>query len=252
MANEIQFQFNSQDLDSGDFSIGDISVKENKTIKVTDIPRSQGSVVETAKRKSLTISVEGQVRGDDVDDLRDNLDTLRAALQDGIQKFTMDDDRYVNAQMSGFDYSFVTMRTLANIKASFLAHYPFWLAADETTDVTVPTSEVGYVVNNPGNAPTRIKVEITAPGAGIDAGNCQLANTSTGELFRYIETIAAGDILKVDNRYDTDDYIITNDGANAHVDFEGDLITLDPGDNTIVFTGTADTSVKLYWRGAWY
>jgi hypothetical protein len=36
------------------------------------------------------------------------------------------------------------------------------------------------------------------------------------------------------------------------VDYEGDFIELAPGNNTIVFTGTAGATVKITHKDCWY
>jgi hypothetical protein len=58
--------------------------------------------------------------------------------------------------------------------------------------------------------------------------------------------------LEIDNRYDTADLEVFNDGTDATVDFEGDFIELEPGDNTIVFTGPILTGVKITFRDTYY
>ncbi|GEM_PF-2264036 len=47
------------------------------------------------------------------------------------------------------------------------------------------------------------------------------------------------------------DLSVQNDYVDDVKNFEGDFITLDPGDNTIVFTGAASTRVQLVFRPAW-
>ena len=250
-ANTIDIDFGSLNLDStNNIAIAKISIQPKMSVKLSSIPKADGSIAEAGKITSVTISVSGDVAGTDYDNLRSNLDTLRAGLQNGFQKFTTDDDRYMMAQLTSFNYSFKTLRTIADWKATFVAHYPYWLAETETTDDRTPTSGVGYTINNPGNAICKVKIEVTAPGAGI-VDNCQIENTTRGELCKYRGTVAAAKVLEIDNRYDTDDFEVKNDGTDDFANFEGDFINLSPGNNTIEFTGTASTSVKLSYRGAW-
>ena len=250
-ANTIDIDFGSLNLDStNNIAIAKISIEPKMSVKLSSIPKSDGSIAEAGKITSVVISVSGDIAGTDYDNLRSNLDTLRAGLQNGFQKFTTDDDRYMMAQLTSFNYSFKTLRTIADWKATFVAHYPYWLNETETTDDRVPTSGSGYVINNPGNAICKVKIEVTAPAAGV-ADACQIENTTRGELCKYRGTIAATKVLEIDNRYDTDDFQVINDGTDDFANFEGDFINLSPGDNTIEFTGTALTAVKLYYRGAW-
>lgn len=252
MANEITIKFGSLALDStNNITIGNISIKEVKPVTTTSIPKTDGTIAEIAKRTAIQIQVEGDISGSEYDDLRTKIDALKAALQNGLQKFITDNDRYIYAQLKDFEFTYEVMRTFATWRATFIAHYPFWLSETEHTDARTPTSGVGYTINNAGNAPVRVKIEVTAPAGGI-ADNCQIENTTRGELMKYRGTIAATKILEVDNRYDTDDFEVKNDGVDDHANFEGDFIMLSPGDNTIKYTGTASATVKIYWRDGWY
>ncbi|MEI8350098.1 MAG: hypothetical protein WCI77_08080 [Candidatus Omnitrophota bacterium] len=250
MSNEISLKFGSLTF-SNTIVISDIDIKDDLQVSLTAIPNSCGSVAELAKRKYLTISVEGSVSGSDVDDLRANIDTLKAALYNGLQKFTKDDDRYIYAQLKNFNKTYKSAQKLALFTATFIAHFPFWLSETEHEDDRTPTSGVGYTLNNAGNAKPRVKIEITAPAGGI-SDNIKIENTTNGQSFQYRGDLAVGEVLEVDNRYDTDDFEVLNDSTDDTVNFEGDFIELEPGNNTIVFTGTAGATVKITHRDCWY
>jgi len=252
MSNEVQIKFGSLTLDdSSTFLIDKITAKETKSVNTHKIPQSRGSIAEVAEREALTISISGSISNDDYDALRSSLDSLKAGLQDGLQKFTTDDDRYIMAQLESFSYDYVKLRTMVAWEATFIAHDPYWLAETPTVDERTPTSEVGYTIANNGNAPTRVKIEITAPSGGI-SDDCKIENQTNGQSFQYRGDIAEGEVLEVDNRYDTDDFEVLNDGDDDHVNFEGDFIDLDTGNNTIIFTGPAGTTVKITFRDCWY
>jgi hypothetical protein len=68
---------------------------------------------------------------------------------------------------------------------------------------------------------------------------------------KYRGTVAAGKILEIDNRYDTDDFEVLNDGVDDIAHFEGDFLNLSPGNNTIEVTGTMG-AITLTYRNAWY
>jgi phage-related protein len=254
MANEIQLKFGPLNLQSGDITIGKISSKENKDPQLTKIPGIEGSIAEEAKRASLTFSFNFTIVGDNYDDLRINKDILKAAFHNGLQKFTLDDDRYIMAQLLDLEIDEEKLRGIIKGKVSFISHYPFWLSDGELhTDERIPTSGVGYPINNAGNAPTRIKIEITAPAGGI-ADNCKIENQTTtpAQMIQYRGTIAEYEKLEIDNRVDTDDFEVLNNTADDTANFEGDFMELAPGNNTIVFIGPAGTTVKISYRDAWY
>ena len=251
MSATITLAFGSLTFDSANnITIGRISEKMAKPVRTTNIPLTDGSIAETAKLGPKTITVEGDIAGTSYDDLRTNLDALHAGLANGLQKFTKDNERYIYAQLKDFSFAYDHMTRRATWTASFVAQFPFWLSTNAMTSNTSPSSGVGYVIANAGNAPTRLKFQITAPGGGI-ADACQMENTTRGELCKYRGTVAAGKILIMDNRVDSDDFVVTNDGVSDFANFEGDFLMLSPGDNTVELTGTSGVTV-LTWRNAWY
>jgi len=251
MSNEIQLKLGTFTLDDGTkFCVEDIQIDEKKNVVTHEIPKADGSIAEEAKRKEIRISVKGTIGGSDYDALRSLIDDLNAAVHAGIQKFTMDDDRYVMAQVDSFRKKWITFRTLAAFEMSLTAHYPFFLAETASVSDETPTSGVGYTITNNGNAPARVKIEITPSSEMADA--CKIENQTNGRSFQYRGTVAASDTLEVDNFYGGDEFQVLNDGADDIENFEGDFITLDPGDNTIVFTGTASTNVVITHRDTWY
>ena len=247
----ISLTFGTLTLDStNNIAISRISEKASKPIQSYNIPVTDGAIAEEAKIGAKIITIEGDIAGTSYDNLRTNLDTLHAGLLDGIQQLSKDNERYISCQLKDFSYAYDHPSRRATWSASFVAHFPFWLAETATTDDRTPTSGVGYTISNAGNAPARVKIEITPTGSMADA--CKIDNTTTGKSFQYRGTVSAAQVLEVDNRYDTDDFQVLNNGADDHDNFEGDFITLNPGDNTIVFTGTASTAVKLTYRKTWY
>lgn len=251
MANTIQLKFSSLSLQQSDITIGKISEQPNLNPKVSPIPQTHGSIAEEAKIESLSLSFPFTIKGDNYADLRSNLDSLKASFLSGIQKFTKDDDRYVMAQLSEFSWTYDNLSGFIKGKANLIAHYPFWLSETLHSDSRTPTSGVGYTLNNAGNVTTRCKITVTAPAGGI-TDNCQIENQTAGKTTRYRGNVAAADLLVIDNRQDSDDFIVTNDGTSDMANFEGDFFELLPGNNTIVFTGTAGSTVKIEYRDSWY
>jgi len=240
---------------SNNIVIASIAEKERLPVRIHSIPKTDGSVAEEANREKIQLAIKGSVNGANYDATRSDMDTLKAAFYSGIQKLTKDDERYIMAQLASFSWDNAILRTLRKFNATFEAHYPFWLSETlytvEKTEGVDMTSGASYVVNNAGNAPARLKVEITAPGGGI-SDNLQMENLTRGGLFKYRGDIAASKKLEVDNRFDTDDFEVLNDGSDDHTNFEGDFLMLDPGDNDIEYTGEAGAVVKLSYRATWY
>lgn len=247
----IDLDFGTLNLDiTNNINIESISIKEKKRSPIYAIAKADHSISETPRRSELQISISGDVAGTDYDDLLSNIDTLKAGLQNGSQKFTLDEDRYIMAQMTSFDYKYVKLSNFATWTATFQAAYPYWLSESATVSDETPTSGVAYDVVNAGNAPARCKIVFTAPAGGI-ADNLVFENITRSEGMNFRGTVAAGTNLEVDNRYDTNFFEVLNNGTDDHVNFEGDFITLSPGTNSVEFTGEAGTQVVITFRSAW-
>ena len=254
MANEIDIDLGSFDLSSAnDIAIEAINIKVAKKISSTSLPKTDGSVIPIARRSNITVKIKGTVIGTNYDDLRSNLDSIKSSIESTAeQKLTLDDDRYLNVQYRGFSYSYKTLRTFANFSFDLIASDPFWLSETLSEDDRTPTSGAGYSVSNGGNAPTRCKITLTNNSGGDITNAIQFENSTTGELFKFIGTLADTKSLIINNRVDTRDLVVTNDGTDEIQYFEGDFITLDPGSNTLEYTGTANVQVVTEYRDAHY
>lgn len=254
MSNEIDIDIGTFNLDTtNQIAIKDINIKVAKAVSQADLAKFHGSVIPIGKRKSITVQIKGTIIGSDYDDLRSNLDALKAAMEAvSEQKLTLDDDRFLMAQYTGFSYSYATLRTFADFSFDLIASDPLWLSETLSEDERTPTSGVGYTIANAGNAPTRVKVTLTKTGSGDVVDDIQLENVTTGELFKYRGTLLSGDALLVNNRVDSQDLAVENDSVDDIAHFEGDFITLSPGNNTIKYSGTPGVQVKLNYREAWY
>ena len=168
----------------------------------------------------------------------------------GFQNLTKDDERYIYCQLKDFSYTYDHMSRRATWKAKFIAHNPFWYAVDPTTSALAPSTGVGFTLANGGNAPTRVKMELTARAETDD--DCQVENTTKGEIFKYRGLIAAAAVLEVDNRHDSDDFEVKNASSSDFANFEGDFLTLDAGNNTVEYTGVDTPSTVFTWRDCWF
>lgn len=254
MANEIDINLGSFSLDqTNKISIADFDIKLAKAISQADLPKTDGSVIPIGKKRNLSVKIKGAIIGTDYDNLRSNLDALKAALEsDSEHQLTFDDDRFIRVQYTGFSYSYRALRTFADFSFDVIAQDPFWYALSASQDDRTPTSGVPYNVTNSGNAPTRVKVTITKNGSGSVDDEIKFENQTTGEMFQYRGVLASTDSLIVNNRYDQVRKTVENDAVNAIHEFEGDFITLDPGVNSMMFTGAAGCQVILDWRAAYH
>lgn len=255
MSATIQLTFGSFALSSANnITIKKIAEKSSKPVKTVNIPNIDGAISEEAKIGPKNITIEGDIVGSSYDSLRSNLDALHAALLNGIQKLTKDNERYIYCQLKDFSYAYDHMTRSASWAAQFIAHFPFWLAETAETDTRSPATATPYNLWHGGNAPTRVKVEITANGAISDA--FKLENSTAGKTFQYRGTIAAAKTVEIDNRFDSDDFQVLNDGTADMTNFEGDFPIMEAGSNTFSPTwassGSTAPVVKMTWRKCWY
>lgn len=256
MADEIEVKIGTFNLDSTNkVAIADLAVAVAKSIKQSPLAKTGGSIIPIGKRKSIIIRLSGTIVGSNYDALRTNLDALHAAFEhvSAEQKFTIDDDRFLRVQGVSFGYNWPSsFRTLANFTVSMIASDPFWLSETLTSDSTVISAAPSQVINNPGNAPTRVKITVTNASNAIN-DDLKIQNTTIGETMQYRGNIVATKEFVANNMVDDKDLVVTNDGVDDIVNFEGDFLTLNPGNNTIVLTtAVALTVVKLEFREANY
>lgn len=249
MANEVNFDIGTFNLDSTTgVAIESVSVQINKAVSEYALPKYHGSVIPIGKRKSVSVRLTGSLTSTNYDALRTALDNLLAAFDDTTEKkFTTDDDRQLNVQYKAFSYAWKAMRTFLTFSVELIASDPFWYSQTLNSDSRTPSSGVGYTITNAGNAPTRVKLTLTNGGTPI-ADAIKVQNTTVGETMQYRGTLAASKVFIVNNRVDTRDLVVTNDGVSDFPNFEGDFLTLAVGNNTIVFTGATVPTVKVEWR----
>ena len=249
----VQLKFGSFSFDNtNDITVKSITEKSGKPVQVVSIPLSDGGITETARLKEKVITIEGDIVGSSFDNLRSKIDALYAGLMGlGVQALTKDNERYIMCQLKDFSHGYDHMTRRATWSAQFVAHYPFWLGITWSTDTRTPTSGTSFVLTNNGNAPTRVKVEITAPSDVGIGDSCQVENVTRNELFKYRGSIGKSKVLVVDNRVVTDDFIVTNDSVSDFPNFEGDFLHLSSGLNSIRLTGTQGVTT-LTWRNTWY
>ena len=249
MANEIDINIGTYDLDSTNgVSVDDIGININKTVVEFALPKYHGSIIPIGKRKSMTLRVRGSVVSTNYDALRTLLDNLKNAFDDTAEKkFTIDDDRCIFVQYKAFSYSWKMLRTFANFSVELVASDPFVYSSTLNSDSRTPTTGVSYNITNAGNAPTRVKVTVTAGGAAI-SDDLKIQNLTAGETMQYRGSIASGDELVVNNRVDDPDLEVTNDGTSDFPNFEGDFLTLLPGVNAIQVDCASMGTVELEWR----
>lgn len=252
MAN-IDIDLGSFDLSSSNgIAVADIKFSVARQLRQSELVGANGSVIPIANRKSIQAQVSLSVKGSDYTDLRSKVDALLSALeQTSYQKLTLDDERFLMVQYSNPNYSWKNFRTLAIFSFTLTAPDPFWYSETLQSDTRTPTSGVAYNWTNNGNARTRAKLTLTNKSGSTITDNIKFENVTTGEVFEFEGALLNNKALIVNNRVDSEDVVITNDGVDCNGEFYGDLITLNPGTNSLKYTGAASVEVKIEDRDAW-
>lgn len=249
------------DIDFGTFnlnstngvSIADIAIETQKAIEQSVIPKGGGSVIPIGPRASVVVRLSGKIVGTSYTTLRDNIQALKAALdQTSEQKFTLDDERFIRMQYRNFAYSYAFINGVANWSCQLVASDPYWYSETLNSDSTLITAAPSQDLDNDGDAVTRCKLTITALAGNPITDDLLIENSTLGTSLQYRGTIAATKSLVINNRVDQDQFTVVNDGTDDIVNYEGDLPTMAAGTNTWdLTTATTGVIVKVEWRDAW-
>jgi len=252
MAN-IDIDLGSFDLSSANgVAVSDIKFSLAKTLRQSELVGGHGSVIPNATRKSIQAQVSLTVKGSDYTDLRSKMDAIFNALeQTSEQKLTLDDERFLMVQYSGLSWSWKNFRVLAGLSFVLTAPDPFWYSEALQSDTRTPTSTVAYNWTNNGNASTRAKLILTNGSGSTITDAIKFENVTNGQIFEFEGSLLDTKSLIVNNRVDADEVEISNDGVACEGEFYGDLITLNPGVNSLKYTGTAGVEVTISHRDAW-
>lgn len=256
MANEVSLAIGSFTLDdaTNKIAIEDLNFAIAKSIRESDTPKSHGSIVAIGKRRAMRVRVRGTIIGTAYDNLRSNLDNLKAAIEDdAYQKLTTDDDRFLWVQYGNFNHEPLNIRTFNKFSFDMIAEYPFWLSATLNSSSAVRTSGVAFNVTNAGNAIARAKITITNGSGSTATDDLRIDNNTTGERFQYRGALLNTKALVVNNLVDARDLAVENDGVDDIADFEGDFISLNPGVNSLVLTTSkSGITVAVAHRDTWF
>lgn len=222
-------------------------------VPLSKLPGGAGSRASGRSLTGKTIQVEGGLVRTASNPLRDQIDTLKAALQ-GSQALYFEDDRYwKEAQLRDFEarYEGAGFDRLARITLGFVTGDPYQYSATLTTsDTTITASGQSVSVTNSGNAPAAPQFVLTVGGSGAVTLNMTLANATTGESCTLIGAVTGGDVLTIDTL--AEDVLRGTSGAIAL--FDGVFPSLAAGANslTLTYSSGSVTDLALNFRARWH
>lgn len=232
------------------FSPGGIQM--DTRVDAIEVPRRDGAYIgNTPPLASRRIQIRGMLIEASPLLLRGVMDQLQAALNRGVQKLYLHDDRYINAIKTSFstDYDETSFSRYCTIAIDFMTEEPFWTSGDESSDTWSSPSGTREIVVG-GTAYTTPSFEITV----ASTGTLDIELALGGQNLSLTGHVTAGDVIEVDASAQT----VNNDSYDEYEYmnfFDGSFFALQPGLNELVYThnsGVAVSSIVTRWRNRWH
>jgi len=226
--------------------IDTLEIENESRVNQAAVPRRNGLLSDEAYAGGLRIRIGGLIGGvgEDADDVRSTLNSLKNAFNQGKQLLRIWNDREVEAQKSYFMARIGEGGDMTTIEweAELVADEPVFRSVNETEqEETITSSPETNTFANNGNADAPVVIRITA-GSSTIASGLRIDNETTGEYFTINEEIAIDDWIEIDTDLLT---VVDQDGTNKISVFAQDFFKLAAGDNSVKWTGTATGSPKI-------
>lgn len=231
---------------------------EYGTRKVAGAP---GERVETVRRSPRTFSLTVLIKGKtelEVDQFLGELESILDPTRDVRLVFRRTDgsSREITARyLSGAENLAVKYGQHLQIKVPlvFRAHYPFWRSSDGLGTYQASFNDAGFAgsnyfeVYNNGDVPTWPEITVNGP-----AQNVECTNLVTGQVFRLVRVLPAGEGVRIDSDPNTFGvYLNYWQGFPTVVDPYSEFWPLVPGLNRLIFRAVSPGNVgtfSLKWR----
>lgn len=205
----IGLTFAGIDLSSGANTVTETDAfsAPQKTTKIIELARRDGSVLVFEKFNSKTISVSGYVKADTGLNLRAAMDQLKRLLLAPKSSLTLIEDGYSmiwdQTKMRNLNISRDrTQVTYATWSAEFFSQQPFGVDGVSDTwfdqDVTAASNTVPFVVNGTYPGYPIIDITVTAINPNDTDTTIVFGNPATSQMLEITRTFHAGDIINID------------------------------------------------------
>ena len=223
--------------------ISDFEVEEDSRVDQVAVPRRDGFLSDEAYRSGMKIRLSGLICEDTDTEARAAINNLRNAFGKGKKNLTLYNDRQAEVQRSYFSYRYVDgdMRRIEWEGELVSDDFGFVSTSPTEQEETINANPETNIFTNNGNLETSAIIRITAGGANIATG-LRIDNLTNAKFFTINQQIDAGDWVEIDTDLLT---VVDQSGANVLAAFQGDFFKLEPGDNSIKWTGTATSSPLL-------
>lgn len=208
-------------------------------------PRHAGLIIPSTEYGEKSISLTGKVYGATRDTARTNFDNFIKSFGKGEKDLYVYDDRYFRGFLSSFDWDYIAALRCLKFQLKFTCQDPFSFYLQKyRSSQAISSSPTTFTITNNGNV--RIRPDVFFVAGGSDITSCSLENLTSGQVFSFTDTVAAGDTLEVD----CDNLQVENDAVDSLDAFSGDFLYFEPGQNQIKFTGS-NCTILFDTRDKW-
>lgn len=233
------FQFDGYGLQNSSIITSEIDygTAPQRDFEVEDYPRARGQLLVDEQFRKRVITLEGHITAASASALETLIDTMKRRLS--VKNGNLDlnpagwtASRRWTATLQNPQNLFADRKryhiTTCPFKAEFLCLDPYGYDEDYTASTLLnqTASTLSHTVTNDGSADSELIVIL---GINLMSGwtSLTLTNNTTGESMQITDTIAKGDIVQIDT---VNKQVLLNGSA---LDFDGQFINLDAGDNDI-------------------
>jgi phage-related protein len=216
------------------------------------VPRRAGSRVAARSTRAREIRIDGKIHGDTEQAVYQDLSNMAKALDQGLQNFQYRDTRILECWTQRIAHAFIEGANpcVADVRLDLIAPFPYPRGVPHYgTSVTMLTTFQTVDISYGGNAPSFPVLSLAAIGLTVNGASTVLRvqNLTTGEVFRYLGTLAPGASVTVDCRENT----VRKSGADDINNFDGQFPQLAGGSNVFSVEG-ATLRFDLSWHERFY
>uniref|UniRef100_A0A6M3IS11 Putative tail protein n=1 Tax=viral metagenome TaxID=1070528 RepID=A0A6M3IS11_9ZZZZ len=235
---------------SGNYIVTGYNFSNNTKSKIYNVAQRNGIVSDEERLGATTITLNVNVKGTTVDNLRTNISTMIKEISAGKRGLYLYDDRYIICQKISITQTFPRGAGMlsADFVITFRSDSGFFQSVILYSDTEIiASSPTTYILTYDGDAPSTPQIKFIA-NQGNAVPTISFENLNTGKKFSYSANLPENKILTIECNPDI--ATVENDGVNDLGNYTGDLTALElvPGDNSLKYTGDNCSIVIVYYN----
>ena len=240
--------FGGYEFPNQTFTLKNLDLANN--IKEDNIARKHGANIQAPYLKSRKLSVSGMIHNTTEDASLTELLDMQKNLLAGENKLYYRSDRYINCYAQKIKPNEIEGggKALLDVDIDFIAQNPFFYMA--AASYSVEESHAGgtntFAINYSGNVFSEPKVYVCATGGTISS--MEMWNiTNNNQSFQFTGQINNGLTIA----FDTELFTVLNNAVDGITYFNGEFLTIIPGNNQFQFSGITCT-ITVDYKDRWY